>query len=114
MEDSRTRLIGRAVDAVLHRDRSPLPEFTSLTGSSELLASLLYSTTFLERNRPIHVEGLVQAGDVQGLIEFLEQDSPALLVECVDFYFSRTAIRMALGFQAYPIEKAQLAYWEGP
>ena len=114
MEDNGTRLIGRAVDVVLNRNRPLLPKFTSLTGSSELLASLLYSTAPFEVNRLTHVEGLIQAGDAQGLIEFLGEDTPALIEECIDFYFSRSAVRMALGYEAFPLEQAQLANWEGP
>lgn len=114
MEDNRTRIIGRAVDLVLHQNSSPLPKFSSLKGSSELLASLICMTRSLEGHQLIYLDRLIQEGDIQRLLEFLEDNIPTLIENCIDFYFSRTAVRVALSFQPFPVERDRLAKWEGP
>lgn len=114
MKDNRSSIIGRALDLVLNQNGSSFPKFSSLTGSSELVASLIFTTSSLEGHRSIYLESFIQEGDMRGLLEFLEEDAPDLIKNCIDFYFSRTAVRVALGFQAFPIERDRLAKWDGP
>lgn len=105
--------IGRAVQSLLQTKDTPLPDFLALPGVAEFLKVRLTEAP-LPDEKLHELAKLIEDDDMTHITAFLRAELPNFVKDCVDFYFSRAAVRAALGFETLPTGSEGLAPWAGP
>ena len=105
--------ICRAVGSLLQTKDKALPDFLALSGVSEFLKMRLTEAP-LPDEKIDELAELVGDGEVARITTFLRAEFPNFVEDCVDFYFSRSVVRVALGFEVLPRGSEKLTPWAGP
>jgi hypothetical protein len=105
--------IGKALRSLLRTRGAELPDLMALPYLEEFLRKRLTETPLPERKLD-ELALLVRNDETIPIKAFLIAELPSFLEDCVDFYFSRAAVRAALGFEPLPTGSEELAPWVGP
>lgn len=104
--------IGRAARFLLRTKDAALPDFLALPGVADFLKMRLLESP-LPAEKLNELAKLVDEDQTTSITAFLRSELPNLLEDCVDFYFSRTVVREALGFESFPSGSEELTPWLG-
>jgi hypothetical protein len=113
MHENGVVTIGSAVRYLLRTEDTDLPDFLALPGVAEFLKMRLTETTLPDKKLD-ELAKLVGDNETARSTAFLNAELPTFLEDCVDFYFSRSMVRAALGFESLPTGSEELTPWTGP
>jgi hypothetical protein len=113
MDPNSLDTIGRAARTLLRTKDGALPDFLALPGVADFLQMKLRELP-LPAEKLNELAKLVDEDQTTSITAFFKAELPNFLEACVDFYFSRTMVRDALGFQSFPSGSEELTPWAGP
>jgi hypothetical protein len=113
MDPNSLETIGRAVRSLLRTKDAGLPDFLALTGVEEFLKMRIPESP-LPAEKLDELAKLVDDDETKSITVFLQTELPNFLDDCIDFYFSRAVVRVALGFESSPSGSEELTPWAGP
>ena len=112
MNQNSLDMIGRAVRSLLRTKDTALPDFLTLPGVAEFLRVRLTEEA-LPDEKLDELAKLVNDDETTHITAFFKAELPNVFEDCVDFYFSRGAVREALGFEILPTGSEGLTPWAG-
>lgn len=113
MDPNSLDTVGRAARSLLQTKDAAVPDFLALPGVEDFLKMRLPEAP-LPAEKLNELAKLVDDDQTTQITAFLKAELPNLIEDCVDFYFSRTVVRDALGFESFPSGSEELTTWAGP